>query len=187
MAVFFAGSMAVPIGFGAVVVKGGSPVTPEIYGELVWAIPALVWVGLLGGQAPEEMERCDTGVGIDGYRDPMGGTAQGWGHQRSTGVRCVDAVEGEQGIAEGAERHAQATGRVLAGGRPPGSSGGQVMHTLWKLLFPTRKDLAEARAENRAARVALAEKLKHAQDEGVTVFMSREALTKLRVREDGSH
>ena len=46
MAVFFAGSMAVPIGFGAVVIKGGSPVTPEIYGELVWAIPALVWVGM---------------------------------------------------------------------------------------------------------------------------------------------
>ena len=46
MAVFFAGSMAVPLGFGAVVVKGGSPVTPEIYGELVWTIPALVWVGL---------------------------------------------------------------------------------------------------------------------------------------------
>ena len=46
MAVFFAGSMAVPLGFGAVVIKGGSPVTPEIYGALVWAIPALVWVGL---------------------------------------------------------------------------------------------------------------------------------------------
>lgn len=46
MAVFFAGSMAVPLGFGAVVIKGGSPVTPEIYGELVWTIPALVWVGL---------------------------------------------------------------------------------------------------------------------------------------------
>jgi len=61
------------------------------------------------------------------------------------------------------------------------------MQTLWKWLFPTRKDLQAARAENQAARVALAQKLKHAQDEGVTVFLSREALTKLRGREDGSH
>ena len=46
MVAFFGGSLAVPVGFGAVVIKGGSPVTPEIYGALVWAIPALVWVGL---------------------------------------------------------------------------------------------------------------------------------------------
>jgi len=46
MVAFFCGSLAVPLGFGAVVIKGGSPVTPEIYGEMVWTIPALVWVGL---------------------------------------------------------------------------------------------------------------------------------------------
>lgn len=33
-------------GFGAVVAHGGSPVTPDQYGERVYAIPALVWVGI---------------------------------------------------------------------------------------------------------------------------------------------
>ncbi|QXN72652.1 hypothetical protein RCZAHN_43 [Rhodobacter phage RcZahn] len=61
------------------------------------------------------------------------------------------------------------------------------MKSLLKFLFPTREDLKKARAENQAARVALAEKLKHAQDDGVTVSLSREALMKLRVREDGSY
>ena len=45
MAVFFLGSLAVPLGFGAVVIKGGSPVTPDTYGPIVYAVPALCWVG----------------------------------------------------------------------------------------------------------------------------------------------
>lgn len=44
MAVFFAGSLSVPIGFGAVVLRGGSPVTADTYGPVVYAIPAMVWV-----------------------------------------------------------------------------------------------------------------------------------------------
>jgi hypothetical protein len=46
MVVFFAGSLSVPIGFGAVVIKGGSPVTPDTYGPIVHAVPALCWVGV---------------------------------------------------------------------------------------------------------------------------------------------
>ena len=45
MVVFFLGSLSVPIGFGAVVIHGGSPVTPDTYGPLVYSVPALVWVG----------------------------------------------------------------------------------------------------------------------------------------------
>ena len=45
LAVFFLGSLAVPLGFGAVVITGGSPVTPDTYGPIVYAVPALVWVG----------------------------------------------------------------------------------------------------------------------------------------------
>lgn len=44
-AVFFLGSLSVPVGFGAVVIRGGSPVTSDAYGPIVYAVPALVWVG----------------------------------------------------------------------------------------------------------------------------------------------
>lgn len=44
MAVFFAGSISVPLGFGFVVLRGGSPVTADTYGPIFYAIPALVWV-----------------------------------------------------------------------------------------------------------------------------------------------
>lgn len=44
MAVFFGLALSVPLGFGTVVLTGGSPVTPDIYGPLVHQIPALVWV-----------------------------------------------------------------------------------------------------------------------------------------------
>lgn len=33
-------------GFGYDVWRGGSPITPELYGEQVYAIPALVWIGI---------------------------------------------------------------------------------------------------------------------------------------------
>jgi len=45
MLAFFALGTTVPIAFGAVVLIGGSPVTPDQYGEVVYAIPALVWAG----------------------------------------------------------------------------------------------------------------------------------------------
>ena len=45
IAAFFVGGYAVPLGFGAVVLTGGSPVTVDTYGPLVYAIPALYWVG----------------------------------------------------------------------------------------------------------------------------------------------
>lgn len=38
--------VAVPLMFAAVVIQGGSPVTPAQYGEMVYAIPALVWASL---------------------------------------------------------------------------------------------------------------------------------------------
>lgn len=44
IALFYAGSIAMPVMFGSVVLVGGSPVTPELYGPLVYAVPALVWV-----------------------------------------------------------------------------------------------------------------------------------------------
>lgn len=41
----FFGGYAVPFGFGAVVLTGGSPVTPDTYGPLVYSIPAPYWIG----------------------------------------------------------------------------------------------------------------------------------------------
>jgi hypothetical protein len=46
VAVFFGLQSMVPIGFGAVVLYGGSPVTPDQYGEVVYAIPAWVWAAV---------------------------------------------------------------------------------------------------------------------------------------------
>ncbi len=46
IALFFAGCMMVPIVFAIVVLSGGSPVTPELYGTVVYTIPALVWAVL---------------------------------------------------------------------------------------------------------------------------------------------
>ncbi len=46
IATFFAGCAMVPIVFAIVVISGGSPVTPELYGTVVYTIPALVWAGL---------------------------------------------------------------------------------------------------------------------------------------------
>ena len=43
MVLFYLGCAAVPAVFGVVVWRGGSPVTPEIYGPVVYAIPALTW------------------------------------------------------------------------------------------------------------------------------------------------
>lgn len=46
---FFMGSCMVPIIFGAVVLHGGSPVTPQQYGEVVYAVPAVVWAAVQFG------------------------------------------------------------------------------------------------------------------------------------------
>ncbi len=59
---------------------------------------------------------------------------------------------------------------------------------MWKFfhrLFPTDQDLEKARAENQAARQEVVRKVKKAKSEGVTVSLSREALNKLKAREDG--
>ncbi len=45
MAIFFAAPIVMAAIFGGVVMNGGSPVRPEFYGPIVYAIPALVWVG----------------------------------------------------------------------------------------------------------------------------------------------
>lgn len=46
IAMFHFGCLAMAIYFGVVVMKGGSPVTPELYGPRVYAIPALVWASV---------------------------------------------------------------------------------------------------------------------------------------------
>ena len=46
--------VAVPALFAAVVLRDGTPVTPEQYGDMVYEVPALVWAGLMvsfGGTA----------------------------------------------------------------------------------------------------------------------------------------
>jgi hypothetical protein len=46
-AAFFAAfGFSVPIFFAAVVIQGGSPVTPDQYGEFVYSIPAVAWAGM---------------------------------------------------------------------------------------------------------------------------------------------
>lgn len=42
---FFSGIALVALQFGAIVMDGGSPVTPELYGPAVYTMPALAWVG----------------------------------------------------------------------------------------------------------------------------------------------
>lgn len=44
MALFFAAPLIMALIFGGVVLYGGTPVRPELYGPLIFAIPALVWV-----------------------------------------------------------------------------------------------------------------------------------------------
>lgn len=49
---FHLGLLLMALDFGSEVLSGGSPITPEIYGPAVYAIPALAWVGMqLGGSA----------------------------------------------------------------------------------------------------------------------------------------
>ena len=49
IALFHFGCLAMALSFGIVVIKGGSPVTPELYGPRVYAIPALVWASVQVG------------------------------------------------------------------------------------------------------------------------------------------
>ena len=49
IAMFHFGCLAMALSFGIVVIKGGSPVTPELYGPRVYAIPALVWASVQVG------------------------------------------------------------------------------------------------------------------------------------------
>lgn len=44
IAIFFLWGVVSASVFGAVVIKGGSPVTPELYGPLVYSIPAWSWI-----------------------------------------------------------------------------------------------------------------------------------------------
>lgn len=43
---FHIGAAMIAASFGAVVLKNGTPVTPELYGAAVYAVPALVWVAI---------------------------------------------------------------------------------------------------------------------------------------------
>lgn len=44
-ALIFSGPIAMALWFAAVVIKGGTPITENVYGPEVFAIPALVWSG----------------------------------------------------------------------------------------------------------------------------------------------
>lgn len=46
IAIFHLGCLAMALSFGTVVWRGGSPVTPELYGPRVYAIPALMWASV---------------------------------------------------------------------------------------------------------------------------------------------
>lgn len=46
MVIFFASCLLMALIFGGVVIAGGSPVRPEFYGPLVYAVPALAWSGI---------------------------------------------------------------------------------------------------------------------------------------------
>lgn len=51
MALFHASLFAVAVHFGVIVLIGGSPIGPEVYGPAVYAVPALVWVAAqVGGE-----------------------------------------------------------------------------------------------------------------------------------------
>lgn len=43
--VWFAGPLIMALIFGSVVLIGGTPVTPEVYGRIVYEVPALAWAG----------------------------------------------------------------------------------------------------------------------------------------------
>jgi hypothetical protein len=42
---FFLGAAAMGAWFGAEVLRNGTPVTPDVYGDVVFAVPALTWAG----------------------------------------------------------------------------------------------------------------------------------------------
>ena len=58
MAIFFAAPLVMALIFGAVVVSGGSPVRPEFYGPIVYAIPALAWVSVQSALSGLAMAGC---------------------------------------------------------------------------------------------------------------------------------
>lgn len=43
---FFSGLILIALQFCAIVLDGGSPVTPELYGPAVYTMPALAWVAI---------------------------------------------------------------------------------------------------------------------------------------------
>ncbi len=58
MALYFAASLIMALIFGAVVWQGGSPVRPEFYGPIVYAINAMVWVALQSAFAGAALAGC---------------------------------------------------------------------------------------------------------------------------------
>ncbi len=46
MAAFWGGSALMAVYFGIVVIRGGSPIKPDTYGELVYRFPALGWAAI---------------------------------------------------------------------------------------------------------------------------------------------
>lgn len=55
MSLFFVGLIAMALDFATVVLSGGSPITPEVYGPAVYAFPAWAWITL-------QMTACGAGA-----------------------------------------------------------------------------------------------------------------------------
>jgi len=49
--IFFSGLVLIALQFCVIVLNGGSPVTPELYGPAVYTMPALAWVALQIGSS----------------------------------------------------------------------------------------------------------------------------------------
>ena len=62
MAIFFALPLVMAVIFGGVVVTGGTPVRPEFYGPIVYAVPALAWVSLQVGLSGMAIVGCAWGL-----------------------------------------------------------------------------------------------------------------------------
>ena len=61
LAVFHAGAVLMALSFGQEVIRGGSPITPELYGPSVYEIPALMWVVVQAASAGISVAGCVIG------------------------------------------------------------------------------------------------------------------------------
>lgn len=58
IAVFFMATFAMAMIFGSAVLQNGSPVRPEYYGQVVYEIPAMLWVSAQAGTSIGAIAGC---------------------------------------------------------------------------------------------------------------------------------